>query len=306
MRDLESRAERGTTDSISEIENFEEIATYLVPSPGDIPELSGIDIYGRSIPLNGIIGGDHIIYLDFKKRYDLDRRVQAAQEEGRTEVVRNLLACKQKAGVAIADVSGHLITDGLLALMLHQAFLLGAYYELDLFGELTTRLFENLNSRFFRSSSVSKFLTLLYGEISEQGTFRFMSAAHPIPVVFSRKYDSIVDISSDIVTTFPPIGTLPSREDIDRNKAKTILPFKGKYEVAEINLMGYGDILLLYTDGLSEHFNGEDEYFPGRLEEKLREVKRQSAREIFEAIAQDVTAFSPRADDLSFVVIKRL
>ena len=41
-----------------------------------IPELKGIDIYGETIPLDGLIGGDHIIYVDFKKRYDLEARIQ--------------------------------------------------------------------------------------------------------------------------------------------------------------------------------------------------------------------------------------
>jgi serine phosphatase RsbU (regulator of sigma subunit) len=207
--------------------------------------------------------------------------------------------------VAIADAAGHLITDALLALMLHQAFLLGAIYEMDFSGQITARLFENLNTRFFQSSTVQKFITLLYGEISEDGTFRFISAAHPVPVVFSREYDRIVEICPDLLTTFPPLGTLPSSDDIDQKKTETVLPFKEKYEVNEISLMGYGDILLLYTDGLSEHTNGEEDYFPSRLEEKLRQVKDKPAREIFKAIEQDVKSFGTLSDDLSLVVIKR-
>ena len=35
-----------------EIENFEDIAKYIVPSPGDIPVINGIEIYGESIPLS--------------------------------------------------------------------------------------------------------------------------------------------------------------------------------------------------------------------------------------------------------------
>ena len=148
--------------SIEELENFEELAAQHTAAPGDLPTLNGIDIYGKSLPLNGVVGGDHIIYLDFKQRYDLDARIEKAARRGRTEVVDNLIRCKAKAGIALADVSGHRVTDALLALMLHQSFLLGAIYELDFNGHITTRLFENLNTRFYKSSSVSKFITLIY------------------------------------------------------------------------------------------------------------------------------------------------
>ncbi len=290
----------------SEMDNFQDIARYIKPPPGEIPELNGIDLYGESLPLNGIIGGDHIIYVDFKKRYDLEARIRQAREEGRREVVEDLVRCQRKAGIAVVDVSGHQITDALLAAMLHQAFLLGAIYELDHYGQITERLFENLNTRFYNSSSVSKFLTMVYGEISEDGTFRFVSAAHPPPIVFSKAHDRIADISRDLCTTFPPIGTLPSQEDIDRRAVQSVLGFKEKYEVNEWTLMGSGDILLLYTDGLLEHANEDEDYFPGYLEAKLREVNDRSAREIFEAIKEDVLAFNRPSDDISYVVIKRV
>ena len=301
----EERVLHYRTDPFAEIENLEQIVAHVVPSPGDIPTLDGIDIYGATQPLNGIIGGDHIIYLDFNKRYDVDARITDAQSRGRQDVADRLAACKSRAGIVLADVSGHRITDALLALMLHQAFLLGVIYELDMVGEISTRLFENLNARFFQSSSVSKFLTLIYGEISYEGTFRFISAGHPIPVVFSRNFDKIVDICPELLTTFPPIGTMPSSDDIDRRIMKPPLGFKGQYEVNEINLMGSGDILILYTDGLSEHSDGIHSYFPDRLEGVLRAAKDLSAREIFHAIWDDVVTFSPPTDDVSFVVIKR-
>jgi serine phosphatase RsbU (regulator of sigma subunit) len=294
-----------TDQSIKELENFEEIARQLTAAPGDLPSLDGIDVYGESLPLNGVVGGDHIIYVDFKQRYDLDARIKVAAREGRTAVVENLERCRTKAGIAIADVSGHRVTDALLALMLHQSFLLGARYELDSKGTITTRLFEHLNTRFYNSSSVSKFITLIYGEIGEDGKFEFISAAHPVPVVFSREFDRIMDISESKLTTFPPIGTMPSSDDIDRSTSETVLGFKDKYEVNEISLMRSGDIMLLYSDGLSELSDGTREYFPEVLEAKLREVKDLSAEGIFEAVKQDLLSFSELSDDVSFIVIKR-
>jgi len=43
----------------------------------------------------------------------------------------------------------------------------------------------------------------------------------------------------------------------------------------------------------------------GQLEAVIRENKRGSAREIYEAVKADVLAFSPPADDISLVVLKR-
>ena len=58
-----------------ELENFEDIAKNLLPQPGDVPTLHGIDVCGGTLALRGAIGGDHIIYVDFKQRFDLQARI---------------------------------------------------------------------------------------------------------------------------------------------------------------------------------------------------------------------------------------
>jgi serine phosphatase RsbU (regulator of sigma subunit) len=70
-------------------------------------------------------------------------------------------------------------------------------------------------------------------------------------------------------------------------------------------LMGAGDILVLYTDGLAEHSRGDAAYFPNHLEQELRKVKGLTARQIFDAIEADVRAFGEPSDDISLVVVKR-
>ena len=290
---------------MGELDNFQDIARYIKPSPGEIPSLEGVDIYGETLPLNGIVGGDHILYLDFKQRYDLDARIKKAQDRGQHDVVQKLEECRNKAGVAIADVSGHQVTDALLAAMLHQAFLMGAIYEMDHVGNITPKLFENLNMRFFNSSSISKFITMIYGDMSQDGHFQFLSAGHPMPLVYSRKYGRIVEVPQEKMISFPPIGTLPSESDIDRNTTKSVLGFKEKYEINEWDLMGTGDILILYTDGLIEHHRDGELYAPHHLEQKLHEVKDLNSHEIFYAIRDDILSFSDPEDDLSMVIIKK-
>ena len=114
-----------------------------------------------------------------------------------------------------------------------------------------------------------------------------------------------MEVSQDFCTSFPPIGTLPSLDVIDRNATQSVLGFKERYQLNEWKLMGTGDILLLYTDGLLDHTNGTEPYFPQQLEAKVREVKHRSAREIFEAIKANIMSYAERADDVSFVIIKR-
>src|SRR5262245_36913295 len=146
---------------------------------------------------------------------------------------------------------------------------------------------------------------MMYGEIARDASFRFLSAAHPQPVVFSNKHDRFMHVSADLCTSFPPIGILPSSDVIDRNKTESVLGFKDQYELNEWHLMGRGDILLLYTDGLLEHVRTGESYFPHRLESTIRAVKHASARDIFKAIQADALDFAAPSDDISVVVIKR-
>jgi len=290
----------------SELRNFEEIAAAIRPQPEELPRLDGIDIFGGTLALNGKVGGDHIIYLDFKRRFDLDARIARARADDRLDVVANLERCRRAAGVAVIDAAGHRMTDALPAAMLHQAFLLGAVYELDLSGRITGRLLENLNARFHDSPGEHKFISLMYGEISDNAMFRFISAAQPFPAIFSARHDTFMEVSRERCVSFPPLGLMPSVDVIDRDVARTVLGFKDGYQVNEWLLMGSGDILVIHTDGLLDLTSQEDEYFPGRLEDTLRRVKHRTAAEIFAAIECDIRAFAPQTDDISIVVVKRM
>ena len=287
----------------AELANLEEIALATKPSSGDLPNLRGVDINGVSMPLRQAIGGDHLIYLDFKQRYDLDRRIREAEAAGDARVVAGLRQAQRRAGVLVADVSGHKATDALVAAMLHQAFLLGAYYELDLFGEITTRLFEHINQRFYKSTTLNKYLTMLYGEVSEQGKFRFFSAGHPAPLLFAGRPGRIEHLREDQLVRFPPVGMFASNAYMDELVDPGPLGYKRPYEVSELDLLEAGDLLLLYTDGFTEH--GGERYLAERAEGVLEAVRARSANEICEHLRVDLLAFAPPEDDISFVVIKK-
>jgi serine phosphatase RsbU (regulator of sigma subunit) len=288
-----------------ELENFEEIARHFVPQQADVPRLSWIDMAGGSLPLKGDVGGDHLVFVDFKKRFDLDARIARAMNEDQLEIAENLGRCRRSAGIALFDVSGHRRTDALLAAMLHGAFLVGATYELELFGRITPRLVEHLNTECYRSSASNRFVSMIYAEICEDSRFRFLSAGQARPQVFSVRHDCLMDVDPSLCMSFPPLGVQPSAALMERGASHAALGFADQYQLNEWFLMGEGDILILSTDGLLEHSHREDAYFPHRLEATLRRLKPLTAHEIVAGIKEDVVAFAPPADDISVVIIKR-
>ncbi len=291
-------------DLLDELENFQEIAKMIKPGPGEIPELRGVAIDGLSLPLHGAVGGDHVIYLDFNLRYDLDARIDTALREKRPDVAYQLRLNRQRAGILVADVAGHRITDALVGAMLHQAFLLGTYYELDMFGQITSRLFAHMTTRFYESTSIRKFLTMVYGEIHESGRFRYISAGHHPPVVFSREFGTVQKLGQERTNAGLPIGVLPSGSDTDTRRFRHLERLAEAYQVNEIDLLGQGDLLLLHTDGLSEHDDGR--YMAERLAPFLRTVAHLAPHEICPALRDDLLAWAPPEDDITFVVVKKL
>jgi serine phosphatase RsbU (regulator of sigma subunit) len=304
---------------------------YIKPSPGETPEVEGMEISGEILPREGTIGGDHIIYIDFNKRYNLDARINKIKQnwqdqmKGYTQdeidgnpfiqkkkserdiIISALEMNKQKAGVLVADVKGHDQSGSFIVGMLHQSFLTGALYEMNIHGNITTNLFENLNTRFYNSSSVDDFFTMIYGEISPYGNFKFVSAGHPAPLVFSAKEDKFMDIPDERIISYPPIGIMPSQTDIDAPLYQNILGYKQAYKISEINMMEKGDIMLLFTDGLAEMENKKDEpFFPTHLRKLLRNNKEQPASDICLAIREAILVFNEELqDDITYVIIKK-
>ena len=145
---------------------------------------------------------------------------------------------------------------------------------------------------------------MIYGEISKTHKFRFLSAGVPFPVVFSNRSQPLHGSQR------APEGLVPATRHVavvqrDRSQRdQQPLGFKERYETNEWALMGRGDILLLHTDGLSDHRTQDQPYFRTTLEQTMREVKHLGAREIYEAIKKDVVAFGKPLDDISLVVIK--
>ena len=69
--------------------------------------------------------------------------------------------------------------------------------------------------------------------------------------------------------------------------------------------LGKGDVLLIYTDGVSEASpNEEDEYGEDRLVAAMKTNQQQSAEEFLESLISDVQRFSQgeQGDDMTLIV----
>jgi len=74
--------------------------------------------------------------------------------------------------------------------------------------------------------------------------------------------------------------------------------------------LGPGDVLAIYSDGVTEATNAKDEEFGDeRFAEVLKAIRAKSAADIVTAVTQALTEFaagSPPADDITLVVARRL
>ncbi|HEX3001508.1 MAG TPA: PP2C family protein-serine/threonine phosphatase, partial [Methanoregula sp.] len=70
----------------------------------------------------------------------------------------------------------------------------------------------------------------------------------------------------------------------------------------------HGDLIVLYTDGVTEAFNERDEYYgEERMTAVITKNRSRPAREIGEALLGDIRLFAgsaPQSDDITFILIK--
>jgi hypothetical protein len=184
----------------------------------------------------------------------------------------------------LADVSGHNLASGMLMVSARAALraLAPRYKQVErIFDELDGALFDDL-------VRTEKFVTAV-GVALAPGSrrVRLVNAGHCPTLVFRAQQGSLESIAS----TSPILGF----RGRSRHRSKTI-------ELA------VGDVMLLYTDGISESTNDAEEMFgEERLQDELRAAATGSAAAILETILAAVERFrgNRRAlDDVSAVVIK--
>jgi sigma-B regulation protein RsbU (phosphoserine phosphatase) len=191
----------------------------------------------------------------------------------------------ERLGVVIGDAASKGLSAAAQALYISGALRMGFEYQTKI-SSLLARVNKLLNKTF----SEEQFVTLFYGELTDDrnGLVLFANCGHNSPIV----YRAITKSIHFLETTGQILG-----------------PFPNETFRTENILMNNGDILLLYTDGVSEAFNDLGEFYgEQRIAEKVKECHHLNSKEITLHLLEDVQTFSAsndHADDKTIVTIKR-
>ena len=187
-----------------------------------------------------------------------------------------------RLGLAIADSSGKGIPAGLLM----------AGFRMSLLAEIRNdfairAVMRKVNTLLHESIERDKFVTAFYGVLDHKNRVLIFSNAGHNPPILARADGSIELLLEGGVA----LGVLP--DAIYEERPIAIQP---------------GDVLLLYTDGVSEAEapNGE-QYGQWRLEQLLTRLRELPATAILDAVVEDVLRFTGERgqnDDLTLMVVK--
>ena len=185
-------------------------------------------------------------------------------------------------GLAIGDVSG----KGIAAALLMAAFRASLLAEIRNHYAIR-RILQKVNRLLYESTDTGKFVTAFYGVLDAKNrVFTFSNAGHNPPLLLRA------DGRNEWLTEGGlALGVL---ED-------------AQYEERPVPL-SLGDVIVLYTDGVTEAMDAQEEqYGTQRLETLARSLAKGPAQELVAAIVGDVERFTGERhlnDDLTLVVAR--
>jgi len=187
--------------------------------------------------------------------------------------------------VVIADVSGHGAAASLLMPSLAVALRLRAR-ELD--GPAA--IIKDLDGVFRQITNAATFVTMFYARFDQTNkTLEYANGGHNPPLLVRPKTGETLLLDAG----GPILGILPQAQF-----SNTVVTLDS------------GDILTLFTDGVTEQENeAGDEFSIDRLEEVVRSKETEPASALVTQISQAVSTFAgknPQVDDLTVVVVKVL
>jgi serine phosphatase RsbU (regulator of sigma subunit) len=180
----------------------------------------------------------------------------------------------------IADVSGKGLGAALLTTMLQGAFS-GMTVGVD-----PARIFTRVNCFLCEHSDVGRYATLFFGILDTNGDLEFINAGHPSPLLLRRD-----GIAEPFTEGSYPIGLIPGAEYV-ATRAK----------------LQPGDVLILFSDGVTEAMDPDDELFGlTRLREVLSGQHEASLELVQKAVLDSVENFTrgaSQADDITLFLIR--
>ena len=216
------------------------------------PRLPGFDVAYRSVPVEEV-GGD---FCDF---------VHVTEDQ---------------MSFAFGDASGHGLPAALLVRDTVTGLRMGVEKHLRI-----EYVFSKLNRVIHRSNLSSRFFSVFYGELEQNGNLSFVNAGHQPPLLFRK--DRVLELR----TGGTVIGALP-QVSFRRGLVR----------------LDPGSVLVLFTDGIVDRRGPGDEFFG---EERLKRVVQGShgapAAEVLDRILDAAFAHGgdPWEDDVTVMVIRR-
>ena len=187
-------------------------------------------------------------------------------------------------GIAIGDVSGKGISAALLMAGL-RASLRGI--TIDGSGDLA-RMMRRINGLVYESSASNRYATFFFATLDPANReARYVNAGHNAPMLVKSGSRDVVRLDAGGT----PVGLLPS----------------ATYDAQSV-ILDSGDLLLCYTDGVSEAMNLDDEEWgEERMLEAIKRTKdappSDVLREVFRA-ADEFTGEAPQHDDMTVLIVR--
>ncbi len=191
---------------------------------------------------------------------------------------------EHRLAVCLGDVSGKglpaaLLMSNLQAIIRSQTMMPGTVSE----------CLERSNKLLYRNTAPHKFATLFFGILDfRSNQFCYASAGHDRPILISANGDI-----HELETAGLPLGFLEEATYIEN-----CFEFKPD------------DLLMIYTDGISEAMNKKEEEFGvNRIINFVNRRHDKSAQEVIQGLIEEVKKHAngfPQSDDMTLMVIKKL
>ena len=217
-----------------------------------------------------------------RKDFDIYASMTPAKEVG-GDFYDFFLIDENRLGIVIADVSGKGVPAALF--MMHSKILLKSY---TLMKQTPKAALEEVNRQICENNPEDMFVTVWLGVLDlKTGVFTAANAGHEKPAVKQPggSFELFIDKHGIMVGYMDGVR------------------FK-EYELK----LEKGAKLFLYTDGVAEATNAQEELFgTGRMIEALRTAEDRSPKEILAAVDSAIDAFvvdAPQFDDLTMLCIE--
>ncbi len=192
---------------------------------------------------------------------------------------------KIRIGVALGDAASKGVSAAAEAMYISGALRMASQFEIKI-----PLLMKRMNQLVNKIFGDEKFSSLFYGELSneQKGLFLYSNAGHNPPMFYKAKTKEIIYLDP----TGPVLGPAP----------------KAVYSIESVNFES-GDVLCIYSDGLTESSGADSEAFgEERLLEILKNTVQEDSKTICLTILDNVMKFCKDGeynDDKTVVIIKR-